>query len=331
MASKSMHYKPYPARLAVLGFLMLGLVWFSASFAMGKKQIKQLASHAPGIAGVSYYRFGNRYGTFSYSGSAPYFRPSEPPVPIRVFKQGPISIVLSADPNSVEATKAIANQLSLYPRLPAALAKALSWLGIAPFPLTIERVLVSGRSVQYKSPLKKANPPIHLLFYKVVSKSTAPRYAEIAEPEDVQVFSHELFHFLSGYEKFPRMNELREETYASLFENCVAYPLIGHVESFHSNLRYGPDAFANPHKDLKKLRKQLKKARMNGFPLVNSAKAGMISKYYFQAVANDRVGDKIQSDRIPAFCEKLFSEHNFRWPIEKKPPPWFAEFIHSTQ
>jgi len=57
----------------------------------------------------------------------------------------------------------------------------------------------------------------------------------------------------------------------------------------------------------------------------------MISKYYFQAVANDRVGDKIQSDRIPAFCEKLFTEHNFRWPIEKKPPPWFAGFIHSTQ
>ncbi len=62
-----------------------------------------------------------------------------------------------------------------------------------------------------------------------------------------------------------------------------------------------------------------------------SGQASLIRKYYFQAVADDRVGDKIQSDRILAFCEKLFSEHNFRWPIEKRSPPWFADFIHSPR
>jgi len=303
MASKSMHYKPYPARLAVLGLLFIAGVWTKLVNAVEPSELKRVAPHVSSIKGVYYDKKNNHYQALSISGKGPRIIPTKKPIPVREFSNGTIKFILSAYPDSVDATKAIASQLRAYPSVPAALTKALSWLDIAAFPLTVELVaMVNGHSVYYRTPSQKAVPPIYLRFYDSLTEEQAENYATYVEPFGIGTFSHELFHFLARWKEFPRMNELREETYASLFGHCVAYPLIGHVESFHSNLRYGPDAFANPHKDLKKLRKQLKKARINGkVRLPKSAQAGMISKYYFQAVANDRVGDKIQSDRIPAF------------------------------
>jgi len=49
--------------------------------------------------------------------------------------------------------------------------------------------------------------------------------------------------------------------------------------------------------------------------------------YYFRYIIDDHFSQEISSKNIPKFCQKLFSEHNFKHPIEKKPPKWFKAFL----
>ncbi|GEM_PF-4635679 len=308
----------------VLGF------WLSfPTHAVNVKKLEKTRPPGSMLSVLAYKR--NRYWTQSINGSGPVMTPDENPIPLAQFQDGQVSLVISADPASLAAVKSMPGRLQYLPGLPAQINRALSWLGIEPFPLTIEVVLlaVPGRSISYETPKRKAVPPIELRYYINLDEEEVKKFASYMGIILVETLPHELFHFIAKWKKFPTIrSELRSETYAHLFGKCAAYPLIQDIRGIPSNLdEHDQTAFIYPEKDLKTLRKRLKSARLNGYKLPKSVTAGAISRYYFQAVAKNYTGKNIQSDRIPVFCEKLFRERNFSWPIEKKPPPWFAEFI----
>ena len=316
------------ARFIAWPVLVLGF-WFSFStHAVNVKKLEKTRPPGSMLSVLAYKR--NRYWTQSINGSGPMVTPDENSIPLAQFHDGLVTLEISADPTSLAAVKSVPEQLRYLPGLPAQINRALSWLGIEPFPLTIEVVLlaVPERSISYETPKRKAVPPIELRYYINLDEEEVKKFASYMGIILVETLPHELFHFIAKWKKFPtRRSELRSETYAHLFGKCAAYPLIQDIRGIPSNLVYEQDAFIHPEKDLKKLRKRVKSGRFNGHKLPKSLVAQLISQYYFQAVAKNYTGKNIQSDRIPVFCEKLFREHDFSWPIEKKPPPWFAEFI----
>ncbi len=302
-----------------------------AALAIGSAEIKKVSPLVSNIWAILYDSKRKLYWTRSVSGRGPAWDPFGKPALIKTFTDKSISLKVSAYPESIDSAKEITQELKLLPLLPQEITKAMHWLGIEHFPLEFEMViLANGYSVFHETNKRALVPPIILQFFVSVTEKQVRHFGKLIEPHFIDTLPHELFHLLVHLQDYPLKNELRNETYAHLFGKCVAYPLVEDVITVPVDLSLGKEAFLDPRKDLKKIRKKLRSARVNGkLKAPKSMKAEVISRYYFQAVANNRTGKKVQSPRIPEFCEKLFTEHNFKWPIEKKPPPWFKDFLQA--
>jgi len=322
-----------PGYLVRLLFIFLVITFVSIANSARKEELKQVAQQGLTIKGVIFDRRKWVYSTFSASGHGPLFKPEDEAIHLAEFKSGSIRFVISAYPDSASQTRKVLDQVRFYPILPREIEKAVAWLGYSPAEITIELVILVGeRSIFYETGKKPPIPPITLRFYESLDEEKVNNYASRVERFAVDGFPHELFHLLYQLNREPNTREIRKEAYAHLFGACVVYPLIKEAMIDKPiNMAITEDSFKNPTKDLAFIRKKIKKQISGGNHIPTSMQGALISKYYFQAVANNHTGKKVQSDRIPAFCEKLFSEHNFRWPIEKKPPPWFAEFIHRRE
>ncbi len=222
-------------------------------------------------------------------------------------------------------SKQLIPRIKYFQHLPKTIGKYIDLLEIKALDLTINYVVISNDNKVFKVtdwiPVSKK---IDLTFYGNIHADQIEEFSKYVEPHMINTFPHELFHFLIGYQNHYKLKEIREEVFAHLFGRCVAYEIYPIIHGGMDTMQFSDDYFDDPVKDLKKLRKKMKKRKY-----FNSRIAEGVSLYYFQAIANNYSGENIHSDKIPKFCQKLFSEHNFKHPIEKKPPIWFKDFLKS--
>ncbi len=310
--------------LNIKWFVLLMLVCLNGVFA---KKIKDLNENWSIAMSVKYNKISKSYTIESRTIGEVQYKIKENAVVLRQIVNGHVTVKLQTYPEFVDQIKPINYDLKYLNALSAEIEKYINYLELKPFDLAFNLIILpENYGLLYSEKIKpRSLQPVELTFIATLPKGQ--NGIEMLGLKVVSLLPHELFHFLANYENLDRMNLLRNETYAHIFGECVAYevnPVIndGMVLTF-------PDYFyRDTDEDFIKVKSEMKKdafVRDSMFP--KSLLGRSLARYYFQAVANNYTGQNISSDKIPKFCHKLFSEHNFKHPIEKKPPPWFKEFL----
>jgi len=312
--------------------LMFCLSIFSQSlFAISINKLKKIYRDYDAIMGITFFKGKSLYSTFSASTgkNEDIFKINSEPQELILFQDGDVKFSISSYPEFYSKIQPIVKQVRFLQDLPKEINVYLKILKIPTFQLSINYIFIYDKSVFFESEKKPTKGAINLDFLKSINDEQINNFHNYIERFTLETSPHELFHFLVGYAKFSNMNELREELYAHIFGKCVVYGINNTINTDQDILEFSDKYFINPENDLKVIRGKIKKIKFKGRKLIKSRYAGMLALYYFQAVANNHSGKNIQSDRIPKFCLKLFSEQNFKHPIEKKPPVWFKEFLQS--
>ena len=303
---------------------VLALLYPLNCFALSEKKIESVTNHGVTMAAVIYDRKKDTYATISsFSQEKPQYKFNKNTVTLASYNYGKIKFSFNTFQEFKRNFDPIHNKITHYKKLPKAIHNYLSILNIPDFDLEISYYLIPNKfGMYYKSKERKANDKVSLEFINSLSREAISQFTLNFENFTLGTTPHELFHFIMRYKKYPKIKELREEIYASIFGECVAYSINSKIKPKLDILEFPNSFYKNPTNDLKKIRKKIKKAK-----LINSRFGKIIALYYFQAIAKNHSGVNIHSNNIPKFCHKLFSEHNFKYPIEKKPPPWFNEFL----
>jgi hypothetical protein len=291
------------------------------------KEIKKSESSLEIVLGVKFSHNKKKYSTFSMTHSGLEFDfNNKNPVKITTFSSVHTKFVLSTYPEFLNQINPIVNDLVYFKKLTSEIDSYIKKLNIDNINLTFYLVILPSKyGVYYESDTKLiGSKDIDFTFITPISDKALRNPSQEYEAKLLNYFPHELLHYLDVYTKFPKMTSLRSETYASLFGTCIAYNVLPNI-SDEMVLTFPNYFFNEIQADLNRIRKSTKKDKMP-----SSATGNVIARYYFQAVSNNRTGENIHSDKIPKFCHKLFSEHNFKYPIEKKPPPWFNEFLQEN-
>jgi len=327
--TKFIHFKNDPAVYGWVIFCSYILLISNLSFAGNIKKTNNKVLTINSIYSVKYNKLRKTYTTISrVIGGEKQYEPEGLPILLKTFRSANTTINLLTFENLKSQVQTKTKNILYLDKAPPIIEKYLNLIGIQAFPITFNLILIPNEyDFYYESQTKSTKGTIELSF---VSPVVIDSPLQLFELRTLSVIPHELFHFLGKHDKkIPRMNLLREETYAHLFGQCAAYELNPVI--MDSMILNFPDYFfKEPNEDFPKVIKKLKKGKLNTdteFPKSHLGRA--FSRYYFQAVANERNGEKIISERIPKFCQKLFSERNFKHPIEKKPPLWLKVFLNN--
>jgi len=276
---------------------------------------------------IEHHKRSNSYTTHSRTVGEIQYTIKDQPTILKQIGEGNVKINLLTYPEFVDAINPRVSDLKYIDILGSKIEEYFNYLELKPFKLEFNLILLpENYGLLHSSKKKPYNQlPIDLTF--VVTLPDGIHGKESLALQLIRILPHETFHILVGYKKLARMNQLRDETFAHLFGQCVAYEMDPIIND--GVILIFPDYFfKNPVADFKKIKKEMKKdAFIKDSEFPNSLLGNNLARYYFQAVANNRTGKNISSEKIPKFCRKLFSEHDFKHPIEKKPPPWFKEFL----
>jgi hypothetical protein len=298
----------------------------NSSFAIEKTKVKELYKNYGYMLGVIYDKRKDIYSTLSaITGETnEQYQFNTKPVLIKNYSDNNTSFSLFTYTEFSSKIKPISSKVKYFKKFPIALNQYFQLLNIYPFDLSIQYGLISSpKSIFKESEKNQAKGNIELTFIDNINNKQIANFSEFIEKYMISTLAHEIFHFLSGYSDFVRMSELREEVYAGLFGQCVAYEINPEIISGLNIEKFPQHYFINYKKDLKEINKSYKKA---GY--IKSTIAKVITQYYFRAVSHDHFKKKINSEKIPLFCKKLFGEANFKHAIEKKPPFWFNEILN---
>ena len=331
MASKLMSNTPTHQTLVCwfyLKYLMVSialLTYISASEAMSLKAIEKQIDYYTNmkILGIQFNWNRSKYLTVSAESGKELFVSTGKPEVFFSSHGDNISLNLLTYPEFEALAKQLKPKFKHFKVLPKLIDKYMSLIEIEPLKLSINYILIANDDKIFEvSSWHPISKNVELTFYDNVKSDQIEDYSLYVERPMIDTFSHELFHFFIGYQNQYRLKTVRSEVYAHLFGKCVAYEIYPEIGYGMDQMEFTKDDFIDPSKDLKALRKKMK-----GETYFKSRIAEGLAFYYFQAVAKNYTGENISSDDIPKFCHKLFSEHNFKHPIEKKPPPWFKEFL----
>ncbi len=305
------------------------LIPFSLSQAMDLKEIEQQVDYYTNMYmfGVDFNLKRTKYLTVSgVSGKKLYIPKSKPEVFFSSYAE-PIRFNMLTYPQFYEVSNEIKPKIKYLKLLSRKISTYMKLLDIKPISLTVNYTIISNNNkifnVSQWMPIKSS---IDLTFYDNIHSDQLDNFSKYVEKHLIETLPHELFHFFIGYQNQYRISEIREEVYAHLFGKCVAYEIYPQISYAMDQMKFSNEYFIKPKKDLKKLRKDMKKKKY-----FTSRIAEVIALYYFQVIAKNYSGVNIHSDNISKFCHKLFSEHNFKYPIEKKPPVWFKRFLAYAQ
>jgi hypothetical protein len=293
-----------------ISFYIFYFLFIQSSFIYAK-ETKKSESPLDIILGVKFSHNKKKYSTFSITHSGLDFDfKNKKTMALTTFSSAHTKIILSTYPEFLNQIKPIVNGLVYFKKLTSEIDIYIKKLNINDVNLTFNIIILPSKyGVYYESDKELiGSKDIEFTFITSILDKALRNPSQEYEAKLLNYFPHELLHYLDIYAKFPKMNSLRNETYASLFGTCVAYNVIPDISD--GVILTFPDYFFND---------------------IHSEKGNVIARYYFQAVANNRTGENIQSDNIPKFCHKLFSEHDFKHPIEKKPPPWFKQFLEDNR
>lgn len=304
---------------------ILFIIFSTQSLAVKESKLKKVQGEYGYLFGIKYSTKERTYSTLSIvSGeSEDLYEAKTEPVLLKKFSNDGISFALSTYEEFKAELMPLTQEVKYFNSLPIALDDYLKILNVEPFEVSINYVLISSPKSIYTDSIKRlAQGEIILSFIDNIYKIKINNFSENVEKYVLSTLAHEYFHFLAKHLRFVKMNELRSEVYASLFGHCVAYSINPEIIR---GIKAGPfpdHVFIDYKKDIRKIAQQLKKRG-----LIKSTIASIMSEYYFRAIANNKSGVNISSKKIPQFCRKLFSEKNFKHPIEKKPPVWFEAFM----
>lgn len=289
-------------------------------------KIKNVKGHWNSVYSVSFNKKSNTYKTVSRIIGKEIYEIKEDSKLLAIYGENNVQIKLYTYDEFFNKIKENIIGINYINRLSQVVDEYIELLKIKLFNLTFSIILLpKGYDLQYESKWLKATNNIEFTFVANIDYSFVDQFELLL----IRTLPHELFHFLVLYADIGRMSLLRNETYAHLFGQCVSYELNPVIQD--EIKLYFPDYFfKEPEQDFPKVLKKLKKDpffKKNLFPKSHIGQS--LARYYFQAVADERNGDRISSEKIPKFCRKLFSEHDFKHPIEKKPPPWFKEFLET--
>ena len=310
---KSSAYKFFICWVFVIGILIT-----DNCFGLTEKKIHKKIKKFDYIMAVVFDRKKNKYSTISSTnGTKEYSVVNKNSIIFASFTSNKITVNIGTYHEFENEITLSKDNIKSYKHIPEMLNQYFNLLQVKAFELNINILLIPQEyKVYYKSKAKPAKDRINLTFINNINQHLQGKdFSSTFERYTLDLFPHEVFHFVAGYSHFVKMNELREETYASIFGHCVEYSINKDVFPDIDVLNFPDYFFTEPKKDLIKVRKKISKSHV-----LKSRFGNMISLYYFQAIANNHSGENIHSDKIPKFCHKLFSEHNFKYPIEKPPP-----------
>ncbi len=298
------------------------LLFFFTSTLLAKKNFKPSVTLNI-ILGIKLSKDGEQFNTFSLNNGVLSYDTNKEKNLLKEFSAYNTKLKLFTYPQFFSNLESLIDDFEKFIYFGRVIDKYLNILNINQFRPSFNIVVIPNNyKINHESNITDIkNSDVVFDFETSLPKNLNIHSIQKYEDRLVQFLSHELFHFLVEYADFGKMKLIRNETYASLFGACVAYELVPNI-SDDIVLNFPEYFFENPLSDFKQVRKKIKKDR-----LPPSASGNVLSRYYFQAVANNRTGENISSDKIPKFCHKLFSEHNFKHPIEKKPPVWFKDFL----
>ncbi len=310
-------------------FWLLFICAFS-SYAINTNKLKETYRSFSGAKGISFNRVKASYYTISATTteSEELFQVKDGNKRLlKSFSTDKISLFLLVYDDYFEKIKPLSEQINYLDKLPQALSSYMQLLAIDVDELNINvSFIATPLSLFYESKERKVSKIVTLDFIENLNQVQIENFAEFVGKAMAGTLSHESFHFFVAYASYPKMSELREEVYANLFGKCVNYEINNQITTGFNIEPYSKDFYHDIRKELKSIRKATKK---HGY--AKSLQAELIAMYYFRFLLDDHFSDKIQSDRIPKFCKKLFAEHNFKQPIEKKPPKWFKDFLDKNK
>ena len=297
-----------------------------------KKEIKNLPGKYDILMAVMKHK-NNQYSTISRTTGTKKYKIAKDPKVIKIFEYGLVTLKFSTFHEFYGEIYPLAIDIKYLNKLPEKVNKYLEKLTSVNLKLDIELIIIPDdyqvffESKRYSLSDDRQNLTFITSFKKDVENPEKSGY--LFGKNLLSILPHEVFHHIDLYFSFIKTranNSLRKETYAELFGVCISYEVYPAIIIKENKLEFPDTFFKDPKSDLKKVRKKLIKKIKQG-NLHDSKLSDYLARYYFQAVANNRTGENISSDKIPKFCHKLFSEHNFKHPIEKKPPVWFKDFL----
>lgn len=311
------------------------LYWFLfvfvlPSFAISTDKLKETYRDFSGAKGISFNRLKKFYHAVSATRgeSEDLFQVKDKKArELKSFSEGNIALSLLSYDEFFQQTQPLLQKIKHLDKLPHALSPYMQLLSVDVEEFNINVTFIaSPLSLFYESKERKVSKIVTLDFIENLNPEQIENFAGYIGKGMTGTLAHESFHFFVAYANYPKMPELREEVYAHLFGKCVNYEIDSQITTGFNIEPYPKDFYQDMKKELKGIRKATKK---RGY--FKSLQAELIAMYYFRYILDDHFSPIIQSNKIPQFCHKLFSEHNFKHPVEKKPPKWFNGFLKRKQ